>query len=164
MADRLETLLEPTIAGLGYELLGIERSRTGSGQLLRLYIDQAAGITVEDCERVSRQVNDVIEAEQAIRSEFTLEVSSPGIDRPLFTIEQHRRFIGEQVAVRLRTLVDGRRRIQGVLSEVSDTELVIDSADERLRVPFREVERSKLVPDWSAPNNRGRRSPRIDTV
>lgn len=160
MADRLQALLEPTIAGLGYELLGIERARHGESQLLRLYIDQPAGITVDDCERVSRQVGDVLEAEQAIRSEYTLEVSSPGIDRPLFTPEQHRRFLGEQIQLRLRNLVDGRRRVAGRLCEVAADGLVLEVDGARFEAPFDQIERSRLVPDWDRAGV-GRTSPAV---
>ena len=156
MTDRLETQIEPTVAGLGYELLGIERSRGTGAQLLRLYIDHADGITVEDCERVSRQVSDVLDAEQLVQGEYTLEVSSPGLDRPLFTLEQHRRFIGEQVALRLRALVGGRRRVTGFLRAVAEESLVLEVEGETLEVPFREVERSRLVPDWTAEMKRQR--------
>ena len=158
MTDRLHIQIEPTVAGLGYELLGIERGRANGEQLLRLYIDQAAGITVDDCERVSRQVTDLIDAEQLISGDYTLEVSSPGIDRPLFTLDQHQRYIGQQVLVRLRTPLDGRRRLQGVLRAVAPAALVIEVDDATIEVPYREVDRSKLVPDWPAPNNRGRKS------
>ncbi len=157
MTDRLETQIEPTVAGLGYELLGIERSRNAAAQLLRLYIDHADGITVEDCERVSRQVSDVLDAEQLVRGEYTLEVSSPGLDRPLFTLEQHRRFIGAQVALRLRALVGGRRRVTGFLRAVADESLQLEVEGEALEIPFREVERSRLVPDWTAEMNRQRK-------
>ena len=156
MTDSLQTQIEPTIAGLGYELLGIERSRGGASQLLRLYIDCPDGITVDDCERVSRQVSDVLDAEQMVRGEYTLEVSSPGLDRPLFTLEQHQRFVGAQIALRLRALVGGRRRVIGVLRAVTDAALHIEVDDETLEIPFREVERSRLVPDWTAEMNRGR--------
>ena len=98
----------------------------------------------------------MLEAGQAVRGEYTLEVSSPGLDRPLFTLEQHRRFIGERVALRLRAPRDGRRRIEGVLREVSGDELCIESEDVQFKVPFREVERSRLVPDWTVPKQRGR--------
>ncbi|MCC6709675.1 MAG: ribosome maturation factor RimP [Gammaproteobacteria bacterium] len=142
--------------GLGYELLGVERSRGGASQLLRLYIDHADGITVEDCERVSRQVSDLLDAEQLVSGEYTLEVSSPGLDRPLFTLEQHRRFIGEEVALRLRALVGGRRRVTGRLLAVNDESLLVDVEGESLDIPYREVERSRLVPDWAAEMNRQR--------
>lgn len=148
MADRLHALLEPTISGLGYELLGIDRARAGEAQLLRLYIDRPDGITLEDCERVSRQVSDVLEVEQAMRGEFTLEVSSPGVDRPLFTLDQHRQFLGAHVRLRLRNLVNGRRRVSGRLTEVSDDALVLDLDGAAFVVPFADVERSRLVPEW----------------
>lgn len=148
MSDRLTALLEPTVRGLGYELLGIERGRGGGSQLLRLYIDHEDGISVDDCERVSRQVSDVLDVESAVRGEYTLEVSSPGIERPLFTLEQHRRFVGERVAVRLRAPVDGRRRLRGVLTDVGEDSIVVDVDAERFEVPFRAVERSRLAPEW----------------
>ena len=81
--DALAELLAPTVAGLGYELLGIECQRSGGRTLVRLYIDSEDGIDVGDCEQVSRQVGDLIEVEQAVSGEYTLEVSSPGFDRPL---------------------------------------------------------------------------------
>ena len=149
MQDRLHKLLEPTVNGLGYELLGIERGRGRDSQLIRLYIDQEEGITVEDCETVSRQVGDVIEVERAVAGEYTLEVSSPGIERPLFTLEQHRRFIGNRIQVRLRSLVNGRRRVAGILNDVSDEQLVVDVDGEAFNVPFPEVERSRLMAEWS---------------
>lgn len=156
MTVSIHSQLEPTVTGLGYELLGVERSRGGASQLLRLYIDHADGITVDDCERVSRQVSDLLDAEQLVRGEYTLEVSSPGLDRPLFTLEQHRRFIGEEVALRLRALIGGRRRVSGRLRAVGDETLTVEVEGESLEIPYREVERSRLVPDWTAEMNRQR--------
>ncbi len=149
MQDRLHTVLEPTVTGLGYELLGIERGRGPDAQLVRLYIDHVDGISVDDCETVSRQVGDVIEVENAIRGAYTLEVSSPGVERPLFTLEQHRPFIGNKIQVRLRSMVNGRRRLSGVLNDVGAEELVVDVDGEAFNVPFLEVERSRLVAEWS---------------
>lgn len=148
MRDRLITLLEPTVRGLGYELLGIERGGSGRSRLLRLYIDQERGVGVEDCERVSRQISDLLDVEQAVGGEYTLEVSSPGIERPLFTLDQHRRFLGHRVAVRLRRMLDGRRRLQGKLVSVSDDGFVLALDDQHISVSFDIVERSKLTPEW----------------
>jgi ribosome maturation factor RimP len=150
LADRLLELLEPTVNGLGYELLGIDRGRVNAGQLLRIYIDHDDGIGVEDCSRVSHQVSDLLEAEQAIRGEYTLEVSSPGLDRPLFTLEQHRRHLGAGVQMRLRNLVNGRRRLTGTLLEVNGDDLIVEVDGERFAVPFQELERSRLAVDWPA--------------
>ena len=158
MPDRLITLLEPTVRGLGYELLGIERHRSRRAQLLRLYIDQGTGISVDDCERVSRQVSDLLDVEQEIGSEYTLEVSSPGIERPLFTLVQHRRFVGEQIAVKLRHLLEGRRQLQGQLVAVTDEGIVVTVDDEAFEVPFGLIERSKLAPEWPVKVPRAKRA------
>jgi ribosome maturation factor RimP len=114
-----------------------------------LYIDSDAGIGVEDCERVSRQVSDVIDVERLIAGEYTLEVSSPGLDRPLFTLEQYRAQIGAEVKVRLRTLVNGRRNLSGKLVGASEDLLTISIGEERIDVPYNIVERARLVPQWS---------------
>jgi len=150
VTDRLQAEIGATVAGLGYELLGIDRGRAQGAQLLRLYIDHERGIGVDDCERVSRQVEDMLDAGGLIRGEYTLEVSSPGLDRPLFTLEQHRRFVGAEIALRLRLPRDGRRRLQGVLCEVGESGLTIEAAGERIALGMSEIERSRLVPDWSA--------------
>ena len=142
-------LLEPTVAGLGYELLGIEHQRSSGFQLIRLFIDQEGGITLDDCEQVSRQVSDVLDVEGAVSGEYTLEVSSPGLDRPLFTLQQHTRFIGQIISLRLRALVDGRRRLRGELLDVTGDALVVLVDDTRFHVPFQSVERSKLIHDWT---------------
>jgi ribosome maturation factor RimP len=150
VTDRLQAEIGATVAGLGYELLGIERGLAQGAQLFRLYIDREQGIGVDDCERVSRQVEDMLEAEGLIRGEYTLEVSSPGLDRPLFTLEQHRRFVGAEIVLRLRLPRDGRRRLQGVLCEVGESSLTIELAGERIALGMSEIERSRLIPDWSA--------------
>ncbi len=147
--ENLEQLLGPTISALGYELLGIERSRSTDAPLLRLYIDSPDGIGVDDCERVSRQVGDLIEAEEAIRGSYTLEVSSPGMDRPLFNLEHYRKHLGSEVQMRLRTLVNGRRRLVGALTAVAGETVSVRVDGENFDVPFNLIERTRLVPDWS---------------
>lgn len=123
-------------------------------QLLRIFIDHEAGITVDDCETVSRQVADVLEVEQAVAGEYTLEVSSPGVDRRLFTLAHHQDFIGSPVSLRLRAPVEGRRRFKGELLEVDGEEILLAVDGERFRIPFHLVEKSKLVPDWAEIRNR----------
>ena len=145
----MSDLLSPTVSGLGYELLGVETSRAKNGSLVRLYIDSPTGITVDDCERVSRQVGDVLEVEQALRGEYTLEVSSPGVDRPLFTIAQYRKHVGEKVTMRLATLFNGRRKLQGELQAVTDDTVALAENEEIFEVPFRLIEHSRLVPQWN---------------
>ena len=148
--DDIGPRLAPTVAGLGYELWGIERSRTAHNQLLRLFIDRPEGISVEDCEIVSAQVSDLIEADELIRGSYTLEVSSPGLERPLFTAAQWARFVGEEVSVRLRATLEGKRKLSGKLLEAGTEAAVLATESGPLTVPFNLVERARLVPDWSA--------------
>ena len=118
LRDGLCDLVEPTIVGLGYELLGIERIFSDKDALVRVYIDSDGGITVDDCATVSRQIADYLAAEQTMGSDYTLEVSSPGINRPLFVPEQYEEFLGEKIKVRLFRMNDGRKRVSGILREV----------------------------------------------
>ena len=161
MSDTIAELLRPTVAALGYELLGVELGRQGEAELVRLYIDvrgdavaestddgAEGGITVDDCERVSRQVDAKLEAEDVIRGAFTLEVSSPGLDRPLFRPAHYRRFVGSLVRMRLRQPVDGRRRLKGRLLEATDTDVSIEADGEQFRVRFDTIDRARIVPEW----------------
>ena len=146
--DALTGALAPTVEGLGYELLGVERQSSAGGTRVRLYIDSDDGIGVEDCEKVSRQVSDVLDVEQTIAGEYTLEVSSPGLDRPLFTPEQYRAQIGAEVKMRLRTLVNGRRNLSGKLVGATEDLVTINIGEEQIDVPYNVVERARLVPQW----------------
>ena len=145
MQDSLHLSIEPTVIGLGYELLGIERGRADGGQLVRVFIDSANGISASDCETVSRQISDVMDVENVISGDYILEVSSPGIDRPLFTLEQHAKYLGEKIKVRLGNLIEGRRRITGILKEVTEDSILIQVDEEDINVPFIEIERSHLT-------------------
>lgn len=115
--DDLQGLLAPVVEALGYQCWGIEFLSQGRHSLLRVYIDHADGILIDDCEKVSRQLSGVLDVEDPISDEYTLEVSSPGMDRPLFTLEQFSAHVGEQVKIRLRTPFDGRRNFRGSSAE-----------------------------------------------
>jgi ribosome maturation factor RimP len=148
-ADHITQRLEPTVTGLGFDLWGIERGRSGQSQLLRLYIDHPEGITVDDCEAVSAQVADFIEVHELIKDSYTLEVSSPGMDRLLFRPAQWAAYVGEGVQVKLRSPVAGKRRVTGKLLSVdAETALVAEDTGD-IRLPFAVVDRARLVPDWS---------------
>lgn len=146
LRDELFSLLEPTVVTLGYELVEIEFAPAGGGGLLRLYIDAAPGITLDDCERVSRQVSAVLEAEDPIPGRYTLEVSSPGLDRVLRTREHFRRFLGSRIKVQLATPLDGRRRFTGRLLEVLDDGVVLDVDGARTLLGFGQIQKARLVP------------------
>lgn len=138
-------LITPTIEALGLELWGIEHGSQGKFSLLRIYIDSEEGITVDDCERVSRQVSAILDVEDPISGEYTLEVSSPGMDRPLFTEEQFKRYLGEVVSVRTRGPINGRRKFKGTIVEVSDGTVVVNIDGENYQIPHAEIEKAALV-------------------
>ncbi len=149
-ADHIVQRIEPTIRGLGYELWGIERNRSAQSQLVRIFIDAPAGIVVEDCELVSAQVSDLIEADELINGAYILEVSSPGVERILFQPAQWARFVGEVVQVRLRSPIDGRRKVVGKLLEATAETVTLQEETGPLQLRFSAIERARLVPDWSS--------------
>lgn len=144
----LQTLLEPVVTGLGYELLGIERTGDRSTGVVRVYIDHPRGITVDDCQVVSEQISAVLDVEGTIAGSYVLEVSSPGLDRPLFTPAHYARFVGATVSVRLREKIDGRRKLEGLLQSVEPDRIVLTQDGQTWTVPYAAVERARLVPHW----------------
>ncbi|MEQ8315193.1 MAG: ribosome maturation factor RimP [Gammaproteobacteria bacterium] len=138
-------LIEPTVNALGLELWGIEHVSQGKFSTLRIYIESDAGITVDDCEKVSRQVSAILDVEDPISGEYTLEVSSPGLDRPLFSLEQFESFAGSEVSVRLRSPLDGRRKFKGIITEVSEGTVCIEVDGETFSLPHAEVEKANIV-------------------
>lgn len=140
-------MLRPAVEALGYELVGVELLRNGRQSLLRIYIDTETGITVDDCERVSHQVSGVLDVEDPIRGEYTLEVSSPGLDRPLFNAEHFERFAGREVRVKLKVPVEGRRKIRGTLAGVHDGNVLVQEGDEAFSLPMDAIATARLVPE-----------------
>ena len=145
----LRELIEPAVTALGFELVGVEFIHGKSG-LLRVYIDHPDGISVDDCQAVSHQVSGVLDVEDPIRGEYTLEGSSPGLDRPLFQARDFERFAGNQVDVRLLAPVNGRRKFKGVLGGLRDGQVVLQMDDEELVVALDEIDRARLVPDYKS--------------
>ena len=141
-------LFEPEVAALGYELLGIELGQSGHGSLLRVYIDKDDGITIDDCVLVSQQLTGLLDVEDPIKGHYELEVSSPGLDRPLFTIEQFKKYIGETVKCRLYEKQDNRKRFVGVLTAVDDDTITINCDNEEVILPFDSIEKARLVPQF----------------
>ncbi|MDB2552989.1 ribosome maturation factor RimP [Gammaproteobacteria bacterium] len=128
-AEQIAELIVPTVEALGLELWGIELQQQGKYSLLRVYIENREnGVSIEDCEKVSRQVSALLDVEDPISGEYTLEVSSPGMDRPLFTAEQFGLYVGETVNIRLRTAMQGRRKFKGVIERVNEgvVDLLVD--------------------------------------
>jgi len=147
----IATMLAPSVEALQLELLGVELAASGTNALLRLYID-APGRTVaiEDCEAVSREVSAVLDINDPIASHYTLEVSSPGIDRPLFTVAHFARHIGETVKLNLQIPVNARRRLQGVILGVDGDNITLRTETAEVSVQHANIEKARLVPDWVA--------------
>lgn len=145
--SELKQLLGPVVEALDCELWGIELQTGGKTKLLRLYIDRAEnGIGVDDCERVSRQASAVLDVEDAINGEYILEVSSPGMDRPLYELSQYEQFIGEDISLRLRFPYEGRRNFKGRLSGVDDDEIILVVADNEFLFPIEGIEKANVIP------------------
>jgi len=144
--EQLQTLLAPVIEALGYEYWGLEFLSQGRHSLLRIYVDHANGILVEDCEKVSRQVSGVLDVEDPISNEYTLEVSSPGMDRPLFTLEQFAKHAGELVKIKLRSPYEGRRNFQGPLRGVEEQDVVVLVDDHEYLLPIDMIDKANIVP------------------
>jgi len=144
--EQLQALLAPVVEALGYECWGIEFLSQGRHSLLRVYIDHANGVLIDDCEKVSRQISGVLDVEDPISNEYTLEVSSPGMDRPLFTLDQFARNAGEQVKIRLRSPFEGRRNFQGLLRGVEDQDVVVLADDHEYLLPIDLIDKANIVP------------------
>jgi len=157
----LEALIAPTVRALGCEVWGVEYRPRARGSTLKVFIDTADGVTIDDCERVSSQVSALLDVEDPIVEAYRLEVSSPGLDRVLFTREQYLACVGERVDVLLAFPFEGRRRFEGELGGVEGDDVVvrIDSEEARssneLLLPFGQIQRTRIVPDYAALGRRG---------
>lgn len=147
LLEQLELMLEPVIVSLGCELVGIEYIGQSNNPLLRIYIDAEDGVTVAACQRVSRQVSAVLDVEDPIRSQYTLEVSSPGLDRPLFKAAHYVRFVGHKVRLKLMVPHLGRRNFTGILLGCQDEQVEIEVDGEKFVFSLSEIDKAKLVSD-----------------
>lgn len=141
----VQAVVTPIVTSLGYELVGVEYLIQGHGALLRVYIDSEDGITVDDCSRVSHQLSGVLDVEDIIRGHYQLEVSSPGLDRPLFTEEHFVRFTGHQVKLKLSMPLDGRRKFRGVMRGIEEGKLQLEIDGEMLSVPLNSIDKANLI-------------------
>ena len=144
--QKMQIMLEPTIEALGFELWGIEHISQGRHSVLRVYIDSDNGIGVEDCAAVSQQVSAILDVEDPITGEYTLEVSSPGMDRLLFKLEQYSGYLGEQIELRLRTPFEGRRKFKGILKEIEGEDVVVHVDDHEYLLPFSAIDKARVEP------------------
>jgi ribosome maturation factor RimP len=147
--DKLQALIEPLVESMGYELVLLEFSPHKGSAMVRLFIDAPGGITLGDCERVSREVEGVLDVEDPIPQNYRLEVSSPGLDRPLVKPAHYERFVGQVAKVQLIGPKAGRRKFQGVLKGLKDGQVVLETVDAgTVELKLDEIERARLVPDY----------------
>ena len=145
---RLHDLIEPTVRSLGFELVGVLWRDGRSRGLVRVYVDRDEGVTVDDCARVSHRVAGLLDVEDPISGEYDLEVSSPGVDRPLFVERDFTRFAGADLEVTLRGPIAGRRRFTGALGGYRDGVVLVDEHGTEHRFAIPEIECARLVPQW----------------
>ena len=148
LEQRLTDLLEAPVVALGFELWGVEFIRAGKHSTLRVFIDSEQGVTVEDCAEVSRQVGAIMDVEDPITEEYYLEVSSPGLDRPLFKVAQFEKYVGQEAAVQLRMATNNRRKFKGVIKAVQGDmiTLTVDGKDDVLA--FTNIQKANIVPNF----------------
>ena len=144
--QQLSEMLEPTVEALGFELWGLEYLSQGRHSLLRVYIESENGITVDDCAAVSEQVGSVLDVEDPISGEYTLEVSSPGVDRLLFRLDQFPVYIGEPIELRLRSAFEGRRKFKGVLQGIEGEDVVVRVDDHEYLLPHSAIDKARVQP------------------
>ncbi len=145
ISDQIEQLIEVPVESLGYELVGVEYIKNGQHTVLRIYIDAEQGIGIEDCERVSHQVSGILEVEDPISSAYSLEISSPGFDRPLFKARDFERFAGSEAKVSMKLPIQGRRNFKGILQGMDNDEIIILVDGEEYALPITKLAKASLV-------------------
>lgn len=150
--SRIWELATQIADGEAMEVIDVELRREGTraGRVLRVYLDKEGGPNVDDLGRVSRQLSDLLDSQDIVEGSYTLEVSSPGINRPLKKPEHFQRFIGKRVRIRTGDMIDGRRSFLGILSEVSGDTIRIEVEGKPYQIPFSMIEKSNYDHDWSA--------------
>lgn len=156
LRDKLLGLAEPLLTQLGYELVDLEFAPGRREALVRVFIDRAEGVGIEDCEQVSREFSALLDVEDPIPQAYTLEVSSPGLDRVLRIPAHFARFAGVRVHVELKLARDGRRRFTGTMSQVTDSDIELQVDGQPVRLPFADIAQAHLVPEW--PDNGPKRN------
>jgi len=147
--DNLTQIIRQVVEPMGYELVGIELlNRKKAAVLLRIYIDTSKGITLDDCTAVSHQVSGVLDVEDPIEANYDLEVSSPGLDRPLFDKEHFDRYKGKTARIKMRIKLEGSRKFEGVLAGVEGDNVVLEIEDRRCDLPLDQIESARLIPEF----------------
>ena len=145
---KLDQYIEPVVSALGYEFWGYEFNSSRTKAYLRVYIDKQEGVTLDDCTRVSHQISGVLDVEDPIKVPYTLEISSPGLDRPLFKKAHYHRFAGQRVKVRLKWQMNGRRNFTGQLQGLDGDNVIVLIDHTSYSFPLEAIDRARLVPEF----------------
>jgi len=143
---QIEELIVPTVEALGACVWGVEYLNQGKYSLLRIFVEREEGVSVDLCAEVSRHVSDLLDVEEIMPSAFTLEVSSPGMDRLLFKSEQYAAHVGERLDVRLNYPFEGRKKIVGTLAGLEDNSVVLQVDEDEYLLPLENVQKARIVP------------------
>ena len=145
-AKRVETIIAPTLQDMGFDLVRVRISgaQRRTLQIMAERLDDGT-MTVEDCAAISRAVSTLLDVEDPIKGSYTLEVSSPGLDRPLTRPKDYTRFAGLEVKIELREPMDGQRRFRGRIAGLADDQVQLDTEDTRVAIPYADIERAKLI-------------------
>lgn len=144
-SEMIQQMIESAIVDLGFQLWGVQIIASGKHTTLRIYIDKEDGISVDDCADVSHLVSGILDVEDPIQGRYTLEVSSPGLERDLFALEQYQLYVGHYIKLSLRVPFEGRRRFKGLLSAIENDEVVLQIDDEEYVLPFEMIEKANVV-------------------
>ena len=134
LVNEIYEIVKPIADELNYDIYHVEYVKENGELYLRIYIEKDGGITLSDCEALSRRVSDLMDEKDPIKDPYFLEVSSPGLNRTLFTEEHYKRFIGREVMVKFTKSVDGKKNIKGILKEVNEDSIVVE-ADQLINIP-----------------------------
>ena len=146
--QKLNELLQPLVEDLGYEFIGIEYNPNPKHSVLRIYIDHENGVGIQDCETVSRETAALLDVKDPIRSHYNLEVSSPGLDRPLFTPAHYSEFTGYEVQINLYAPQDGRRKFAGPILSAGESSVNIEQDGSEVTLEYDNIAKAKLIPDY----------------
>jgi len=144
----IQAVIAPVVESLDCELVGVEYGRQGNRGLLRVYIDKENGVDVADCQRVSHQLSGVLDVEDVVPGQYQLEVSSPGLDRPLFTLEHFEQFTGHKVKLKLVTPIDGQRKFRGTLQGVENEQVIVNIGENELVLALGAIDKANLIADF----------------
>ena len=144
---KIETILEPGAQALGYDIVAVEMAG-GDHAILRVYIDQEGGVTIDDCSKASRQFSAILDVEDPISNRYTLEVSSPGLDRPLAKPAHFIDVVGQEIKLRMSSLIEGRRRFKGQLLQADDESVLMNVEGNEIRLAYADMDKARLVPTY----------------